>query len=68
MIGTSRNLDKQFITGQVKEMTVLEAGYREYLGRGADLIETDIPVALAPLLYGNAKVPEAKAKWFLKDG
>lgn len=68
MVGTSRNLDKLLITGQVKEITALASGYRGYLGRGADLIETDIPVALAPLLYGNAKVPAGKAKWFLKDG
>lgn len=68
MIGTSRNLDKQFIAGQVKEMAALEPGYREYLSRGADLIETDIPVALAPILYRSAEIPEAKSKWFLKDG
>lgn len=68
MIGTSRNLDKQFIAGQVKEVTALEPSYREYLSRGADLIETDIPVALAPMLCRPTKVPEAKSKWFLKDG
>ena len=55
MIGTSRNLDRQVITGQVAEIKQLEAGYREFLARGADVIETDIPVLLAPMLYGKAE-------------
>lgn len=60
LIGTSRNLDRQVITGQVPEIKQLEAGYREFLTRGADVIETDIPVLLAPMLYGKA---EAKRRY-----
>jgi glycerophosphoryl diester phosphodiesterase len=64
MIGTSRNLDKQVIGGQVKDIKELEPGYRAFLKRGTDLIETDIPVALGPMLYEGVKAPADKAKWF----
>jgi glycerophosphoryl diester phosphodiesterase len=63
MIGTSRNLDRQVITGKVAEIQELEPGYREFLARGADVIETDIPVLLAPMLYGKAAVPTGFRKW-----
>jgi glycerophosphoryl diester phosphodiesterase len=64
MIGTSRNLDKQMISGQVKDIKELEPGYRAFLKRGADLIETDIPVALGPMLYDGVKAPADKTRWF----
>jgi glycerophosphoryl diester phosphodiesterase len=64
MIGTSRNLDKQFISGQVKDIKELEPAYHAFLKRGADLIETDIPVALGPMLYGSVNPPGSKTKWF----
>jgi glycerophosphoryl diester phosphodiesterase len=57
MIGTSRNLDRKFITREVAGIQALEAGYRAFLGRGADLIETDIPVPLGKLLFGSTRVP-----------
>ncbi|MGV3663626.1 MAG: glycerophosphodiester phosphodiesterase family protein [Prosthecobacter sp.] len=60
MIGTSRNLDRQIIEGKVSDMRQLESGYRAFLGRGADIIETDIPVLLGPLLYRDVSPPEAK--------
>jgi glycerophosphoryl diester phosphodiesterase len=66
MIGTSRNLDKQFSSGQVAHIKDLEQGYRAFLKRGADIIETDIPVALGPMLHENVKVPESKKKWFAR--
>jgi glycerophosphoryl diester phosphodiesterase len=64
MIGTSRNLDKRFLSGKVKEIEGLEAEYREYLGRGADVIETDIPVPLAPLLFERMVAPKGKERFF----
>lgn len=51
MIGTSRNLDRQVIEKKVASIQALEPGYRAFLARGADLIETDIPVLLGPLLF-----------------
>src|SRR5262245_7401036 len=53
MIGTSRNLDRQVNSKQVADIKQLESGYRTFLQRGADLIETDIPAQLGPLLFGS---------------
>jgi glycerophosphoryl diester phosphodiesterase len=50
MIGTSRNLDRKVILGEVADIHQLEPGYRAFLSRGADIIETDIPVLLGPML------------------
>jgi glycerophosphoryl diester phosphodiesterase len=60
MIGTSRNLDRKILTGQVAEIKALEADYRAFLRRGADLIETDIPTLVGPLLFGNRPPPAGK--------
>ena len=64
MIGTSRNLDRQFVSKQVSELKPLEPDYRAFLKRGADLIEIDIPRELGPLLYGSTPVPSSKQKYF----
>lgn len=64
MIGTSRNLDRQFIRKEVADLKLLEPGYRAFLQRGADLIETDIPAHLGPMLYGATPVPASKRKFF----
>lgn len=56
MIGTSRNLDRKVLSGEVKNIADLRADYRAFLDRGADLIETDIPVELGPMLYGDLRV------------
>jgi glycerophosphoryl diester phosphodiesterase len=64
MIGTSRNLDRQVIDGRVAEIKKLEPDYLAFLKRGADLIETDIPVPLGILLFGtNPKVPADKQQY-----
>ncbi|MBI5775335.1 MAG: glycerophosphodiester phosphodiesterase family protein [Verrucomicrobia bacterium] len=64
MIGTSRNLDRKFITRQVSDIKLLEPDYRAFLKRGADLIETDIPRQLGPMLYGSTPVPPSKNDYF----
>ena len=64
MIGTSRNLDRQFVSKQVSDLKPLEPDYRAFLKRGADLIEIDIPRELGPLLYGSTPVPSSKQKYF----
>jgi glycerophosphoryl diester phosphodiesterase len=60
MIGTSRNLDRRVIGNEVADTRVLEADYRSFLKRGADLIETDIPSLLGPLLYATTPIPQAQ--------
>ena len=67
MIGTSRNLDLRVISREVPEIKALERDYRAFLLRGADLIETDIPTLLGPLLQGATPVPGPKQR-FLAHG
>jgi len=64
MIGTSRNLDRKVITKQTTDIKQLEPDYRAFLKRGADLVETDIPTDLGPLLYERTPAPAAKQQYF----
>jgi glycerophosphoryl diester phosphodiesterase len=64
MIGTSRHLDRQFITRQITDLKPLESQYRAFLARGADIIETDIPAPLGQMLYRETAVPAAVRKYF----
>lgn len=64
MIGTSRNLDRKLLEKQVADIRELEPEYRAFLGRGADLIETDIPSQLGAMLYGSTPAPAAKRQFF----
>ena len=48
----------------MSDLKPLEPDYRAFLKRGADLIETDIPRELGPLLYGSTPVPSSKQKYF----
>lgn len=57
LIGTSRNLDRKVLSGDVKNIADLKADYRAFLERGADLFETDIPVQLGTMLYRELPVP-----------
>jgi glycerophosphoryl diester phosphodiesterase len=63
MIGTSRNLDRKVASREVPDIKSLEPDYRAFLRRGADIIETDIPTLLGPLLQGMAPIPAAKKAW-----
>lgn len=64
MIGTSRNLDRHYQADMAAGLAPLESGYLAYLARGADLIETDIPVPLGALLFSDPRIPAAKAGCF----
>ena len=64
IVGTSRNLDRKLLGGQVSDLRPLERDYRTLLQRGADLIETDIPVELGRLLYRSCSVPSSKQRYF----
>lgn len=56
MIGTSRNLDRKVASGLVPDIKQLEPDYRAFLRRGADIIETDIPTLLGPLVQSIAPI------------
>ncbi len=64
IVGSSRHLDRRFLSGEVTDLQTLEPGYRALLQQGADLIETDIPANLGPLLFGTTQIPLSKAQYF----
>lgn len=65
MAGTSRNLDLEFLRGRVTTMEPLRADYLAVLARGVDVIETDIPRELVPLLHPTPPpAGSALAKFF----
>jgi hypothetical protein len=47
-------------------MELLEPDYRALLKMGVDVIETDIPRQVGPLLYAAQPVPASRAKYFRK--
>ncbi len=53
MAGTSRNIDRRFIEHPESGMAPLEADYRRLLDSGVDILETDIPREVGPLLYAD---------------
>lgn len=66
MIGTSRNLDKEFFSRLATSPSALETDYRELLQRGADIIETDLPREVGTMLFKGNNVPEQKKLNFAK--
>jgi glycerophosphoryl diester phosphodiesterase len=64
MAGTSRNIDRQFLSGSVTSMDPLRPEYRAVLDRGVDVIETDIPRELGRLLFADRPPTAAKAQFF----
>ncbi len=64
MAGTSRNIDRRLLDGRVTDMETLRPDYLALLTMGVDIIETDIPRHLAPLLYRQQSPPPSKAKYF----
>jgi glycerophosphoryl diester phosphodiesterase len=53
MAGSSRTIDRKFLNGEVKDYSLLKNDYLGFLEKGIDLIETDLPSILGPLLYGT---------------
>lgn len=50
IMGTSRNLDRKYIDGEVAEIKELKKAYLKLLDKGVDIIETDIPVPLSQII------------------
>ncbi|HEX2976572.1 MAG TPA: glycerophosphodiester phosphodiesterase family protein [Bacteroidales bacterium] len=55
MAGSSRNVDLKFLRNQVSDFSMLKNEYMDFFTKGIDLIETDVPVNLGPLV--NPAVP-----------
>ncbi|QDV62325.1 putative glycerophosphoryl diester phosphodiesterase 1 [Crateriforma conspicua] len=60
MIGTSRNLDREYFARGGGTDQSLRHDYRQLLQRGGDIIETDLPRDVGPLLYTPLVIPESK--------
>lgn len=63
MAGTSRNLDRELLSGRVSSIEPLREKYRAVLAQAVDIIETDIPRELS-VVVRDAPPPGAKAKFF----
>jgi glycerophosphoryl diester phosphodiesterase len=50
IMGTSRNLDREYLKGTITDIVELKDDYQALLGKGVDIIETDIPVALSRII------------------
>jgi glycerophosphoryl diester phosphodiesterase len=64
MAGSSRNIDREFLTGRVSTVEPLREKYRALLERGVDVIETDIPRDVASVVHGGKAPTGTKAKFF----
>jgi glycerophosphoryl diester phosphodiesterase len=64
IVGTSRNVDREFIANRASGTGTIEQHYRALLQRGADVIETDLPREVGKLLYGDSVVPADKSEFF----
>lgn len=60
--GTSRNFDLALSRSRERNAE-LESKYRELLDRGIDLIETDLPRRVWPLLYCDVDISDSKKKF-----
>jgi glycerophosphoryl diester phosphodiesterase len=66
IVGTSRNLDREFVAGTEAGTGPVKQRYRDLLQYGADMIETDLPVEVAKLLYNDAVIPASKSRFLRK--
>jgi len=66
MAGTSRNIDREFLAGRAATIDLLRDEYRALVARGVDVIETDIPREVGPLVHGEGALPAgaSKARFF----
>ncbi len=64
MVGTSRNLDREFIVNRVSGTAPVEQRYRALLQLGADVIETDLPREVGKLLYSESAIPASRSQFF----
>ncbi|MDX9882945.1 MAG: glycerophosphodiester phosphodiesterase family protein [Prolixibacteraceae bacterium] len=66
IMGTSRNLDREFIEGRVSRIEELKDGYNALLSERIDLLETDIPVPVSKVFNPERLVDPSIKKYFRK--
>ncbi len=64
MVGTSRNLDREFIVNRASGTRPVEQQYRALMQLGADVIETDLPREVGKFLYSESAIPASKSQFF----
>lgn len=64
MAGTSRNLDRALLAGRVASLEPQRGDYRATLETGVDIVETDVPRELGPVLHDRTLPSGPKAKFF----
>ena len=66
LAGTSRNIDKELILQSAANAGNVEQQYHALLQRGIDLIETDLPREVWPLLYADTAIPPSKSRFVVR--
>ena len=64
ILGTSRNLDREFIRGNVSDTGEIKNEYNALFQAGADILETDIPVEVCNLVFDDVPIQPSKKKYF----
>lgn len=64
IVGTSRNLDLEFLQGNVSDIDELKSDYNGLIRMGVDLLETDIPVEVCKVVFDNIPIHPSKVKYF----
>jgi len=64
LAGSSRNVDRKYLTNQVKDYNSLKNEYDEFFTKGIDIIETDVPRELGSLLFNEPLARSKKSKFF----
>lgn len=66
MAGSSRNVDLKFLRNQTTDFSTLKNEYLDFFTKGIDLIETDVPVYLGPLINPSIQ-PENPVKKYFRE-
>lgn len=64
MVGTSRNLDREFVAAGSSSIAAIEQHYRTLLQQGVDVIETDLPRKVGKVVFRDSSIPPSKSKFF----
>jgi glycerophosphoryl diester phosphodiesterase len=65
IMGTSRNIDREFIEGKVADIEQLKSEYDEVFEKGIDIIETDIPVPVSKVFENGKSIDPSIKKYFI---
>lgn len=64
ILGTSRNLDRELIRGNVSDTGKMKNEYNALFQVGADILETDIPLEVCKLVFDDVSIHASKEKYF----